>query len=284
MAIADFARSTRESFLVGWKIESNWTDPVLFATYRLVQPLASLLIVAFIVIIGSSLPGPGLQKAYMARLIVSNAFFVYVAQITTNMGWLVNTDRSRYEVLKNIYISPGTLHPYIAGRGLVSVVNATISVIVTLIFSVALFNGILNLQIPINLLSANLLLLIPATLLGVAGLIAVGYMLSAISIVSNRLEFILGDSVAGVFFLLGGVIFPITALPSWVQPISAALPVTYFLDVVRDGFGLSTSNYLFDLAYLALSTVGIVILGILVFRRAELRAKRLGLFDRKSEY
>ena len=196
MAIADFARSTRESFLVGWKIESNWTDPVLFATYRLVQPLASLLIVAFIVIIGGSLPGPGLQKAYMARIIVSNAFFVYVAQITTNMGWLVNTDRSRYEVLKNIYISPGTLHPYFVGRGLVSVVNATISVIVTLLFSVAVFNGILNLQIPINLLSANLLLLIPATLLGVAGLIAVGYMLAAVSIVSNRLEFILGESVA----------------------------------------------------------------------------------------
>src|SRR5207249_8352839 len=76
MAIADFARSTRESFLVGWKIESNWTDPVLFATYRLVQPLASLLIVAFIVIIGGSLGGGGLQKAYLARLIVSNSFFV----------------------------------------------------------------------------------------------------------------------------------------------------------------------------------------------------------------
>src|SRR5881296_2620064 len=283
MAVADFLKSARESFWVGWKVESNWADPVLFATYRIVQPLASLLIVAFIVIIGAS-TGTGLQRDYLARLIVSTAFFVYVAQITTNMGWLVNTDRSRYEVLKNIYISPGTLHPYFVGRGLVSVVNATISVIVTLLFSVAVFNGILNLQIPINLLSANLLLLIPATLLGVAGLIAVGYMLAAVSIVSNRLEFILGESVAGVFFLLGGVIFPISALPSWVQPMSAALPVTYFLDVVRDSFGLSATNHLFDMGYLALSTVAIIIVGILVFRRAELRAKRLGLFDRKSEY
>jgi len=65
---------------------------------------------------------------------------------------------------------------------------------------------------------------------------------------------------------------------------SAALPVTYFLDVVRDSFGLSATNHLFDMAYLALSTVAIIIVGILVFRRAELRAKRLGLFDRKSEY
>src|SRR5947209_17240969 len=197
MAVADFIKSARESFWVGWKVESNWADPVLFATYRIVQPLASLLIVAFIVIIGAS-TGVGLQRDYLARLIVSTAFFVYVAQITTNMGWLVHTDRSRYEVLKNIYISPGTLHPYIIGRGLVSVVNATISVIVTLLFSIAVFNGILNLGIPINLLSVNLLLLVPTVLLGVSGLIAVGYMLSAINIVSNRLEFILGESLAGI--------------------------------------------------------------------------------------
>src|SRR5207245_1261615 len=164
MAVADFIKSARESFWVGWKVESNWADPVLFATYRIVQPLASLLIVAFIVIIGAS-TGTGLQRDYLARLIVSTAFFVYVAQITTNMGWLVHTDRSRYEVLKNIYISPGTLHPYIIGRGLVSVVNATISVIVTLLFSIAVFNGILNLGIPINLLSVNLLLLAPTVLL-----------------------------------------------------------------------------------------------------------------------
>ena len=283
MAVADFIKSARESFWVGWKVESNWADPVLFATYRIVQPLASLLIVAFIVIIGGS-TGAGLQKDYLARLIVSTAFFVYVAQITTNMGWLVHTDRSRYEVLKNIYISPGTLHPYIIGRGLVSVVNATISVIVTLIFSIAVFNGILNLGIPLNLLSVNLLLLIPTVVLGVSGLIAVGYMLSAINIVSNRLEFILGESLAGIFFLLGGVIFPVTALPNWVQPLSAVLPITYFLDAVRDSFGLGTGNALLDLGFLFVTTIAISIFAYAVYRRAELRAKRLGLFDRKSEY
>ena len=286
MAIADLVRSARESFRVGWKIESNWTDPLLFATYRIVQPLGSLLIVAFIVIIGASLPGSGLQKDYLARLIVSTSFFVYAGQIITNMGWLVFTDRSRYEVLKNIYLSPGTLQAYIVGRGLVSVLNATISVIVTLLFSVAVFNGALNLGIPINLLGVNLLLLVPAVVLGVTGLIAIGYMLSAVNIVSNRLEFILGESIAGIFFLLGGVLFPISALPDAIRPIAVVLPVKYFLDVVRDSFGLGAigSNPLFDLGYLALSTLGIILLAAFVFNRAELRAKKLGLFDRKSEY
>ncbi len=250
MAVADFVKSAGESFRVGWKIESNWTDPVLFATYQVIRPLASLLIVAFIVIIGAAAgasQNPTFYTQYLAWLIVGNAFYAFVLQIMLGMAILVHVDRTRYEVLKNIYISPGTLHPYVIGRGLVSVVNGAVSVILTLLFSVAIFNGLLHMNIPLNLLNVNLLMLFPAVILGIISLLAIGYMLCAVNIVSNRMEFILGDSVSGIFFLLGGVIFPI-------------------------------------LAYLALTTLVTLIIGITVFRLAEQRAKKLGLFDRKSEY
>ena len=287
MAIADFVKSARESFRVGWKIESNWTDPVLFATYQIIRPLASLLIVAFIVIIGATvgLASSAFYNQYLAWLIVGTAFYAYVLQVMLGMSLLVFVDRNRYEVLKNIYISPGTLHPYITGRGLVSVVNGTISVVLTLLFSEAIFNGILHLNIPLNLFGVNLLMLIPAVILGIIALLAIGYLLCALSIVANRMEFILGDSVSGIFFLLGGVIFPISLLPAPVRAISNVLPVTYFLDTVRESFGLpSTGNYASDLSLLAITTFAAFILGIFVFKRAEQRARRLGLFDRKSEY
>jgi len=279
MAIADFFKSAQESFRVGWKIESNWTDPVLFATYQIIRPLASLLIVGFIVILGAA---PG---SYLAMVIVGSAFYAYVLQVMLGMAILVFVDRNRYEVLKNIYISPGTLHPYVIGRGLVSVLNGTISVVLTLLFSVAIFSGLLHMNIPLNLLGVNLLMLLPAVVLGIISLLAIGYMLCAVNIVSNRMEFILGDSVSGVFFLLGGVIFPISLLPAPVQYVSNVLPVTYFLDTVRESFGLQTpGNYISNLAILGLTTVASLILRISVFRLAEQRAKRLGLFDRKSEY
>ena len=287
MAVADFLKSARESFRVGWKIESNWTDPVLFATYQIIRPLASLLIVAFIVIIGAAAgaAGSAFYNQYLAWLIVGTAFYAYVLQVMLGMAILVYVDRNRYEVLKNIYISPGTLHPYVIGRGLVSVVNGTISVILTLLFSVAIFNGLLHMNIPLNLLGVNLLMLLPAVVLGIISLLAIGYMLCAVNIVSNRMEFVLGDSVSGVFFLLGGVIFPISLLPGPVQYVSNVLPVTYFLDTVRESFGLPTpGNYMSNLAILGLTTLAALILGISVFRLAERRAKRLGLFDRKSEY
>ncbi len=303
MAIADFVKSARESFWVGWKIESNWTDPVLFATYQIIRPLASLLIVGFIVILGAA------SSQYLAWVIVGSAFYAYVLQVIyayvlqvmLGMAILVFVDRNRYEVLKNIYISPGTLHPYVIGRGLVSVLNGTISVVLTLLFSVAIFNGLLHMNIPLDLLGVNLLMLLPAVVLGIISLLAIGYMLCAVNIVSNRMEFILGDSVSGVFFLLGGVIFPINFLPAPVQYVSNVLPVTYFLDTVRESFGLpefclrlqattcqvlpaAPGNYMSNLAILGLTTLAALILGISVFRLAERRAKRLGLFDRKSEY
>ena len=279
MAVADFLKSTRESFRVGWKIESNWTDPVLFATYQIIRPLASLLIVGFIVILGAA------PVQYLAWLIVGSAFYAYVLQIMLGMAILVFIDRNRYEVLKNIYISPGTLHPYVIGRGLVSVLNGTISVVLTLLFSVAIFNGLLHMNIPLDLLGVNLLMLLPAVVLGIISLLAIGYMLCAVNIVSNRMEFILGDSVSGVFFLLGGVIFRIDQLPWQIQLISKALPITYFLDAVRGSFRIpDTGDYMSNLAILALTTLVALILGIMVFRFAEQRAKKLGLFDRKSEY
>ncbi|HZD12320.1 MAG TPA: hypothetical protein VE177_02215, partial [Candidatus Binatus sp.] len=83
MAIADLVKSGYESFRVGWKIESNWTDPVLFATYQVIRPLASLLIVGFIVIIGAVVgaAGSSFYATYLAWLIVGNAFYAYVLQV-----------------------------------------------------------------------------------------------------------------------------------------------------------------------------------------------------------
>lgn len=288
MAIADLFKSGYESFRVGWKIESNWTDPVLFATYQIIRPLASLLIVAFIVILGAvsgaATVGSAFYTSYLAWLIVGNAFYAYVLQVMLGMAILVHVDRTRYEVLKNIYISPGTLHPYVIGRGLVSVVSGTISVVLTLLFSVAIFNGLLHMNIPLNLLGLNVLMLLPAVLLAIVGLLGIGYILCALNIVSNRMEFILGDSVSGIFFLLGGVIFPVSQLPAWIQPVSNALPVTYFLNAVRGSFGIPSGDYLTNLAFLGLTSILSLGLGLVVFRLAERRAKQLGLFDRKSEY
>ena len=58
--LADTARSLRTSMLLGWRVESNWTDPTLFLIYTVARPVFSLLLlVVMIQIIG----GTASQKA-----------------------------------------------------------------------------------------------------------------------------------------------------------------------------------------------------------------------------
>ena len=41
MRAAESLRSFKVAAWLGWQIESNWTDPFLFAVYSIVKPLAS---------------------------------------------------------------------------------------------------------------------------------------------------------------------------------------------------------------------------------------------------
>src|SRR4051812_40500798 len=52
--LADTVRNLRTALFLGWRVEANWTDPLLFVIYTVVKPIASLLLlVVMIQIIGS---------------------------------------------------------------------------------------------------------------------------------------------------------------------------------------------------------------------------------------
>ena len=78
--------------------------------------------------------------------------------------------------------------------------------------------------------------------------------------------------------LLGGVYYPVTVLPAWLQPISALLPITYSLRAMRlavlQGQGLAALA--FDLLALAAFAVVLFPLSLLAFRWALRKARRDG--------
>ena len=43
----------------------------------------------------------------------------------------------------------------------------------------------------------------------------------------------LSEGIAGVVYLLSGVVFPLRALPEWIQWIGLSLPTTYWLEGMR---------------------------------------------------
>jgi len=284
VAIGTILRTIKQAIWLGWKVETNWADPLVFAIYYLIKPVAGLLIVGFIFLIGSVVSGvvdPGL----FMFLFIGNSFFIYVAQVMMMMSMLIHEDRSHYEVLKHIYLTPGSLHVYIVGRALNGVMNASVALLLTLGLGVVVFQYGLGVPVQIDWLSIDLGLLGLTLVLGVVCFMAIGFILCAINIMTSKVQFTLNEYVSGILYLFGGVVFLPEILPQWGQYVSNALPITYFLRLVRFSF-LHQGNFdaQINLLYLLITTIATVFVGLIVFKVAMFKARRDGLIDKKEEY
>jgi ABC-2 type transport system permease protein len=284
MAIDAILRTIKQAIWVGWKVETNWADPVVFAIYYLIRPLSGLLIVGFVFLVGRAV-GSNFTPEYFAFMFIGNSFFLYVTQIMMTMSMLIHDDRSHYEVLKHIYLAPSSLSWYIIGRSLNGVLNASVSLAMTLGFGVLIFQDLLGVQIPINWLAVNSLLLALTLVLGVICFIGMGFILCGVNIMTSKVQFMLSDYVSGVLYLFGGVVFLPSVLPLWGQAVSSVLPITYFLSCVRSSFlQQASATVQTNLLYLVVTMIGTIIVGFLIFRFAMYRARKEGLIDRKEEY
>jgi ABC-2 type transport system permease protein len=99
--------------------------------------------------------------------------------------------------------------------------------------------------------------------------------------------------VGAALYLFSGAIFPITILPAVLRPLGFALPLTYWLELLRrallgpgaDAFptlAAYSNNQLF--AILGGITVVSGILAIFAFRYFDRRARELGLIDAQSNF
>lgn len=284
MAISTILRTIKQSVWLDWKVETNWTDPLVFAIYYLIKPIAGLLIVGFIFLIGSAVSGV-VDPELFIFLFIGNSFFIYVVQVMMLMSMLIHEDRAHYEVLKHIYLTPGSLHVYIIGRALNGVMNASIALLLTLGLGVAVFQYGLGVPIQIDWFSIDFGLLGLSLLLGVVCFIAIGFVLCGINIMTSKVQFTLNEYVSGIFYLFGGVIFFPEILPLWGQYVSNALPITYFLRLVRFSFLHQGSfDVQMNLLYLFITTIATAIVGFAVFKVALYKARRDGLIDKKEEY
>ena len=145
--------------------------------------------------------------------------------------------------LELLIASPLSKTAFIAGKILPYAIIAFIDFYLVLVLGSLLFD------LPFPAASQGPLFLLALTY--VAGLIALGVAISTISQTQQQAIFL------SIFFLipsilLSGFIFPVEAMPDYIQPVSWLLPFTYFVEVIR-GL-LLKGNTMPDLAadYLAL--------------------------------
>src|SRR5512143_3222607 len=75
---------------LGWQIESNWTDPFLFAIYSIIKPLSSA---AILVVMYSIITQGNFASSIFSYIFLGTAFYTYVGSVMTGVSWAVADDR-----------------------------------------------------------------------------------------------------------------------------------------------------------------------------------------------
>lgn len=275
-------RTIKTAGRLGWAIESNWTDPFLFAVYSIVRPIASsLILVVMYYVITRGKTGLDL----FAYIYVGNAFFMYVYNVLFGVSWVIHEDREHYQTIRYIYISPIRMYYYLFGRGIAKMILTTLAVIITIAF------GMLVLKIPVNLLTVNYPLLLFSVSAGILIVTCLGVLLAGVTLVTAHHSWTLTEGMAGLFYLACGAIYPIDILPIWLQYLSKVLPLTYWLELVRRSIlGKSMSSTLagysnFELiSIMAVTTLFLALFSHYIYRSIEYIARKHGKIDQLTNY
>jgi ABC-2 type transport system permease protein len=281
---SETTRSFTMATWLGWQVESNWTDPFLFAIYVIIKPLAgaAILVVMYSIITNGDYESPLFPYIYLG-----NAFYIYVGAVMTGVSWAVIDDREHYKTLKYMYIAPISIPFYWLGRGVSRFLIGTVAVIVTITA------GALFLKLPLDLAEVNWGLFLVSLLIGVTMLAMMGLILASITLMMAQHNFFVGEAVAGALYLFSGAIFPIDVLPAWIRPVGYAMPITYWLELMRrsmigevaQAFPTLEKFSNGDLLGILLGlTVLFGVIAVFVFRWCDHIARERGMIDHTTNY
>jgi ABC-2 type transport system permease protein len=279
------------STVLGWKMEGNWTDPVLFVIYSVAKPVASaLLLVLMLEVIGGNV-----SRDFRGFVVVGSALWAFVLSGIAGLAWTVLDDRERYRMLKYVYVSPADFLLVLIGRGVARLAVGAMGGAITLAM------GVTFLGLSFDLARVDWVLLLVSMTIGVVAVLAIGVALAAICIQTRQESWSYPEAVGGALFLLSGAVFPLAVLPDPIELIAWLAPVTWWIAGVREalfpggpssiggdgslwtavtGSGAPDAPTIV-LALLVTGAVGTLAATVL-FGISERRAKEHGLLDRTT--
>jgi ABC-2 type transport system permease protein len=213
---------------------------------------------------------------------LGNAFYIYVGAVMAGTSYSILDDRERYRVLKYLYVAPINIPVYLFGRAAARFITGTIAVVVTLTA------GVLFFKVPFDFATINWPLFIAALVLGILCLAFMGLIVGGWTMTIENEPWFIGDAVAAALYLFSGAIFPITLLPTFLQPIGFLMPMAYWLELLRRAllgtgaqafptFAAFSNLQLFSI--LAGITLAFGLLAFFAFRYFDYLARENGMID-----
>lgn len=168
--------------------------------------------------------------------------------------------------LEAMMMTPTSVPAIISGSASWSYVFTTIRVLVYLLLGTLFFG--------VDFENANYLAALTGLFLAIISFASIGIISAGIIMVIKRGDALTG-LISGFANLVGGVFYPITILPDWLQFIAKLLPITYALRVMRSSllYGASWEILAPDMIALLIFCVILAPLSLIIFRFAVIKAR-----------
>jgi len=265
---------------MGWKREMEWTNPALSLVIKTVAPAAAVLGAATVYWFGASFAGQFTAErlAYIlvgASIYGQVAAYAYVPTSAIAEGKWSN-------LYPQVYITPTSSTPYLAGRCIASFADSlpviAVSLAVSYYVSYALFRVSPTLLVSLR----SILMVLGALLASVPATLALGYILGSYSIFVSRFEWALPSYVSGLLMIFCEALFPANVLPYPLPLVAELLPFTYLMRACRAALIYDLwPAYVASMGFLICGGLVFLAIGIIAFSLAERSARGKGFIDKK---
>jgi ABC-2 type transport system permease protein len=245
-----------------------WWD-VAFMVWTIANTLTIVFIAKGIEATGGSIDVDRTTTQLLIGAVVWAYLGIIFEFITETVAW------ERWEgTIEYTFMAPLSRAMHLGGSGVFAVLYGLVRAILLFVV-VALFFG---LAMPdANFFAALVILLIASV-----SFFGIGMMTAVLPLISPEKGAQLGFVAQGMLLVVSGVYYPVSVLPFWMEWIAKISPATYALRGIRgsilEGQGLAWGNVW------PLLVIGVVSipLGLWVFRRGEIHAKKHGKLKRSG--
>ena len=216
MTTTHIIKAIRANIKLGWDQEGNWAPPLVYLLFALIAPVAGVLMLVFMYLV---ILGESREIGFLAFFLTGAAVFMYVRLILQGACFAVVEDREHYRMLRYMYIAPVPFPVQILGRIMVKLVIGTVGVLVTFLA------GSLILDVPFRPDGIDWVGVAGGLFIGLLGAMAIGWMLSSMMLLVDRMGILAGLYAIGWAAYVGGGFG--VGVHSVIEPAAHCIPVMF---------------------------------------------------------
>jgi len=251
------------SAVFSFRAQFDWLNPAMWVTMKFVLSLSQM---AFFVFVGLFIQGPAAIP------------FIAIGNAMQSLSWntvfsVINiTGHDKWDgTLPLLLATPASRLPLFIGRAMIHVLDGLLSVAISFGFAAFLFGA--------NFGQTNALALAVAVVLTAFTMTGYGLLIGGFCF-HFRNPMVFANIFTFILLIFCGVNFPVQNLPSQLQPVSYAFPLTYGLTAARSAIaGATLADVSGTLVQQLFVGVVSMMLGYLFFQTFERSARKSGKME-----